>query len=182
MKQYRINEIFYSVQGEGAWTGTPMIFIRFAGCNLKCDFCDTQHEAYIEMSVADILAAINCMPVDRVCLTGGEPSLQIDTELIYHLRAKGKTIHIETNGLRLLPAGIDWVTVSPKTSGIRLMQADEIKIVYQNQDVERWSDFNAQHHYLQPCSCKNTDEVINYIKLHPKWKISIQTQKLLGFQ
>lgn len=182
MKKMKINEIFYSVQGEGRWAGTPMIFIRFAGCNLQCDFCDTKHQAYFEATIADIIARIKKYPAKHVCITGGEPSLQLTDDLIHSLHVQGRFIHVETNGTRKLPAGIDWVTISPKADNITLSSANEIKLVYQGQDVEKWADFTADFHYLQPCSCKNTDEVMDYIKQHPKWKISIQTQKLLNFQ
>lgn len=90
----RINEIFYSLQGEGFWTGTPIIFIRFSGCNLQCDFCDTRHHTYTEMSDEEIVAAIATYPARRVCLTGGEPSLQIDRAFIDLLHHHGYTIHI----------------------------------------------------------------------------------------
>ena len=179
MKEMRINEIFYSIQGEGNWTGTPMVFIRFSGCNLQCDFCDTNHMPFQLMSIADILAEINMYSCRHVCLTGGEPGLQVTKELINALHRQGRIVHIETNGTKELPSGIDWVTVSPKMNEIILKKADEIKIVYQGQDVSGWEKFQAKHYYLQPCSCRNTNEVIDYIKKHPKWKLSLQTQKLL---
>ncbi len=178
----RINEIFYSIQGEGRWAGTPMIFIRFSGCNLRCDFCDTDHREYKEMSPADILGRINRYYAKHVCLTGGEPALQLTDELIEYLHLQGRTIHVETNGSQPLPAGIDWITVSPKSVPVMLDHADEIKLVYQGQDVEAWEKFPAKYYYLQPCSCQNTAEVIEYVKRHPKWKLSIQTQKILNFQ
>lgn len=178
----KINEIFYSLQGEGKWSGTPMIFIRFSGCNLKCSFCDTDHADAKEMSTADILAAVNQYRTRHVCLTGGEPSLFVTQELIDMLHQQGRFIHIETNGTHELPEGVDWVTVSPKTETIALKAADEIKIVYQGQEVKKWLAFPAKYHYLQPCSCENTAEVINYIKSNPEWKLSVQMHKLLNLR
>ncbi len=175
----RINEIFYSLQGEGFWTGTPIIFIRFSGCNLQCDFCDTRHHTYTEMSDEEIVAAIATYPARRVCLTGGEPSLQIDRAFIDLLHHHGYTIHIETNGTHSLPDGIDWVTVSPKTPTIELNRADELKIVYTGQEVTSWLGFDAAHRYLQPCSCRNTAEVVRYILDHPEWSLSLQTHKYI---
>ena len=120
----KINEIFYSLQGEGFWSGTPIIFIRFSGCNLRCDFCDTEHYSHTEMSDAEIIDRIKTFPARRVCLTGGEPSLQIDRFFIDLLHSHGYIIHIETNGTHAIPDGIDWITVSPKTSRIALDRAD----------------------------------------------------------
>lgn len=171
----KINEIFYSLQGEGFWSGTPIIFIRFSGCNLRCDFCDTEHYSHTEMSDAEIIDRIKTFPARRVCLTGGEPSLQIDRFFIDLLHSHGYIIHIETNGTHAIPDGIDWITVSPKTSRIALDRADELKIVFTGQDVDSWLHFDANHRYLQPCSCRNTPEVIQYILAHPEWSLSLQT-------
>ena len=113
----KINEIFYSLQGEGFHTGTPAVFIRFSGCNLKCPFCDTHHEEGTLMSDEEILAEVRKYPARTVILTGGEPSLWIDEELINLLHQAGKFICIETNGTHPLPDGIDWITCSPKQGG-----------------------------------------------------------------
>ena len=186
---YRINEIFYSLQGEGFWTGTPMVFLRFSGCNLKCPFCDTDHTGYKEMSAEEIVAEVSKVGGEcgRVCVTGGEPSLQLDRSLVEALHKAGFKIHIETNGTRILPEGIDWVTVSPKVDvkGLKgngtvvLEKADEVKVVYLGADVEKWAEFPAKWHFLQPCSCQNTAETVNYIQAHPLWRLSLQTHKYL---
>jgi len=178
----RINEIFYSLQGEGYWTGTPMIFVRFSGCNLRCSFCDTEHETFTEMTDSEILAQIGEFPIKRVCLTGGEPSLQIDEKLIELLHEAGYFIHIETNGTNPLPQGIDWITLSPKNEQIALEKANELKIVYTEQNVQKWLLFPADHFFLQPCSCRNTKETIRYILANPQWRISIQTHKYLDIR
>ena len=116
MKKKKINEIFYSLQGEGFHSGVPSVFVRFSGCNLRCPFCDTQHEDGLEMTEDEIFREVNRYPANWVILTGGEPSLFIDTDFISKLKAAtGKKIAIETNGTRPLPEGIDWITVSPKT-------------------------------------------------------------------
>ncbi len=178
----KINELFYSLQGEGAWTGTPIIFIRFSGCNLKCDFCDTSHDEGTMMSDEDILQALSQYPCSRICLTGGEPSLQLDQPLVDKLKEAGYILHIETNGTRSLPQGIDWVTVSPKYKKIVLTHADELKIVYQGQDLSEWDNYPAKTRFLQPCSGENTFEVIAYIKAHPEWRLSLQTHKMIDIK
>ena len=178
----RINEIFYSLQGEGFWTGTPMIFVRFSGCNLRCSFCDTEHETFTEMTDSEILAQIGAFPIKRVCLTGGEPPLQIDDKLIEILHQAGYFIHIETNGTNLLPKGIDWITLSPKSEQIALEKANELKIVYTEQNVQKWLSFRADHFFLQARSCQNTEQTIQYILANPQWRISIQTHKYLDIR
>ena len=196
---YRVNEIFYSLQGEGFWTGTPMVFLRFSGCNLKCPFCDTDHSGYREMSAEEILLAVlqaggECR---RVCVTGGEPSLQLDKALVDALHGAGFRIHVETNGTRPLPAGVDWVTLSPKTDvkGLKgdgtvvLERADEVKVVYAGFPVDKWAAFPADWHFLQPCDtgdeAKNRAilaETMDHIQRHPLWRLSLQTHKLLNIR
>jgi len=188
---YRINEIFYSLQGEGANTGTPAVFIRFSGCNLRCPFCDTDFADYREMTAADILEEISQYPSNFVVLTGGEPSLQVDNALISALHAEDYVIAIETNGTHPLPEEIDWVTVSPKeNSRVVLTEADEVKVVFIGQDVEQYADnIEAESYYLQPCSREengvrtdNREEVIAYCLSNPHWSLSLQTHKLLNIQ
>ena len=110
----KINEIFYSLQGEGHHTGYPTVFIRFSGCNLNCGFCDTNHQEGILMSDNDIIRAVNLYSADWIVLTGGEPSLHIDDDFIRLLKkTTDKKIAIETNGTNKVSPLIDWVTVSP---------------------------------------------------------------------
>ena len=179
----KINEIFYSLQGEGYWTGTPMIFVRFSGCNLQCDFCDTEHETFTEMTDSEILEKISSFPVKRVCLTGGEPALQIDEKFINLLRRNSYFIHIETNGTKELPYGINWVTFSPKSGQFALEDANELKIIYRGGNVQHWiRSFEADWFFLQPCSCQNTAETVQYILDNPEWQLSIQTHKYLNIR
>ena len=135
----KINEIFYSLQGEGFHTGTAAVFVRFSGCNLKCDFCDTRHEEGTWMEDAAIIETVNQYPAKFVILTGGEPGLWIDDELIDRLHQAGKQVCIETNGTRPLPKAIDWITCSPKMGApVVLERANEIKVVFIGQDVEAY--------------------------------------------
>ena len=111
---YKVNDIFSSLQGEGHHTGRAATFVRFAGCNLRCSFCDTDFTHYREMSAEEIVKSVKQYTTRFVVLTGGEPSLQVDDTLVTALHEAGFYIAVETNGTRLLPEGIDWVTVSPK--------------------------------------------------------------------
>lgn len=180
---YRINEIFYSLQGEGFWCGTPMIFVRFSGCNLACPFCDTDHSLKLQLTAAALLEMVrDCGgPCRRICLTGGEPALQLDDALVRLLHSAGYSLHIETNGSRALPEGLDWITVSPKEgSEAVLPRADELKLVYTTGcEPALWEHFPATWRFLQPCSMQNTSEVISYIQSHPLWRLSLQTHKYL---
>lgn len=179
----KINEIFYSLQGEGYYTGVPSVFIRFSGCNLKCSFCDTEHETGTLMSDDQILDQINSYPCNQIVLTGGEPSLWIDQNFIDLLHSAGKYICIETNGTRTLPQHIDWITCSPKQGGeVCLHRIDELKLVFTGQDPQFWLQTPAKFYFLQPCSGENTKEVIDYILQHPQWRLSLQTHKLIHIQ
>lgn len=195
-KVYKVNEIFYSLQGEGFWTGTPMVFVRLSGCNLQCPFCDTDHSACTEMTVEEILGAVTACggACRRICLTGGEPALQADEALISAFHSAGYAVHIETNGTRALPSGIDWITLSPKgqVTGLRgngtvvLGRADELKLLLApGVEPSTWENFPAAWHFLQPCFCtgtSNVSEVTAYILAHPLWRLSLQTHKLLGIR
>lgn len=202
----KINEIFYSLQGEGHHTGYPSVFIRFAGCNLKCPFCDTRHEEGIYMDDDAIVRAVNLYTAEWIVITGGEPSLAIDEDFIHLLkRATGKKIAIETNGTNPLPSGIDWVTVSPKfgictPSGekdmesqveVRVSRADEIKVVDVGQDLERYFSLPCRDSktlmYLQPCYVedeaereKNRLRTVRRVLSDPRWTLSVQLHRFLG--
>lgn len=186
----RINEIFYSLQGEGEHTGRAAVFVRFAGCNLRCDFCDTDFTSYTEMTEEEIVDAVKQYPSNVVILTGGEPTLQLTTSLLEKLSEARCIVHIETNGTHQLPEGpIHWVTCSPKYATLYIQRIDELKVVYQGQDMSQYDDIQAQVYSLQPCDTgdaeknrENTQQTIDYILKHPKWKLSLQTHKILGVQ
>lgn len=132
------------------------------------------------MSDEEILQAVSVFPSNVVILTGGEPSLWIDQVFIDLLHRAGKYICIETNGTHPLPEGIDWVTCSPKGAPLRLAHIDEVKVVYTGQDLTEYARLDASFHFLQPCSCRNTKEVVEYILHHPQWRLSLQTHKLIN--
>jgi len=179
----KINEIFYSIQGEGYHVGTPAVFVRFAGCNLRCSFCDTRHESYEHMFDEDIVKAVNKYPARMVVLTGGEPSMQVRPELVRALQDAGKYVCIETNGTLPVPGEIDWITCSPKGNYKLRTHFDELKIVFTGDvDLSEYEKRQFKNMYLQPCSQINTQEVIDYIKDKPCWKLSLQTQKLLRIE
>ncbi|MFG6390831.1 MAG: 7-carboxy-7-deazaguanine synthase QueE [Candidatus Amulumruptor sp.] len=179
-KRYRVNEIFYSLQGEGVYTGVAAVFVRFSGCNRCCSFCDTDFDAFTELTASEIVSVVREYPAETVILTGGEPAMQIDDAIVDALHAAGCRIHVETNGSLPLPEGIDWVTCSPKDRNIRLSRADEVKLVFTGEDTE-WaaSLFDGAVLSLQPLSCNNIEATVAYIKSHPWWRLSLQTHKLI---
>ena len=178
----KINEIFYSLQGEGYFTGTAAVFVRFSGCNIKCSFCDTDHEGGEMLSDEQIIAEIKKYPAKHIVLTGGEPSLFIDRSFIDKLHQSGLFVQIETNGTNELPDNIDWITCSPKHASVVLEKSNEVKVVYTGQDMRNYDQFNAEYYYLQPCSGKNTEDVVNFIMKNPQWKLSLQIHILLNIR
>ena len=193
---YRVNEIFYSLQGEGYHSGTPAVFVRFSGCNLRCVFCDTQHQAGKMMSMQEVVDEVNKYPIaPLVVLTGGEPSLFIDEAFVAELKQKtGKRIAIETNGTRPLPSNLDWVTLSPKAAfeggdaePCVLKICDELKVVYLGQDLAQYDEIQAKHRFLQPCFVEdlkqrkaNLQACVEAVKNYPNWRLSLQIHRVLN--
>lgn len=210
---YSVKEIYYTLQGEGAQTGRPAVFLRFAGCNLwsgrerdrataVCQFCDTEFvgtdgpgggkfstpEALAE-AVAGYWPNNESSAAARyVVCTGGEPLLQVEGLLIEALKARGFQVAVETNGTIKAPLGIDWLTVSPKADApLAQKSGNELKLVYpQNADQAQpkfFEELDFDHFYLQPMDSpereKNVRAALNYCLEHPRWKLSIQTHKIL---
>ena len=207
---YAVKELFYTLQGEGANTGMPAVFSRFAGCNLwsgrekdradaACRFCDTD---FVDtdgpgggrFATADELACAveSAWPATSqahrfVVCTGGEPLLQLDAILVDALHARGFRIAIETNGTLPVPDGIDWICVSPKAHApLVVTHGDELKLVYPQEGAEpmRFEGLDFRHFSLQPMDGSareaNTQLALEYCKAHPRWRLSLQIHKLLG--
>lgn len=182
-------EIFESIQGEGANTGLSCVFIRLAGCNQRCPFCDTEWCAGTEMSVRDILEYISKFSSDTIIWTGGEPTLQLTDEILDYFASYRN--HIETNGSNPVPYGIDYVTVSPKVSPELLRDnfsyISEIRLAVAAGDaIPAIEDLPfAGNYYLSPIfdgdslNKQNLDYCFKLIRENPKWKLSIQLHKLL---
>ncbi|MBQ1074896.1 7-carboxy-7-deazaguanine synthase [Micromonospora sp. C31] len=209
---YRIKEIFYTLQGEGTHAGRPAVFCRFTSCNLWtgretdrhraiCQFCDTDFVGTDGpgggrfRSAQDLAAAVAkawagaAHPKSKpyVVCTGGEPLLQLDTAAVEALHYEGFEVAIETNGTRPLPAGVDWVCVSPKAgTELAITQGDDLKLVYPQPgaDPERFESLDFAHFLLQPMDgpdqAANTQAAINYCLAHPQWSLSLQTHKYVG--
>ena len=205
MKTYRVNNIFYSLQGEGRNTGRAAVFVRFAGCNLRCPFCDTEFDTYTEMTAEEIIAkAASLRPSSStlpsfIVLTGGEPTLQVDEAFVDLLHNAGYEVAMESNGTRPAPQNLDWLTVSPKERGERQevrgeRMPDELKIVFDEHTApdEFLPSLSSSHSpllYLQPCDTGDaqrneaiTQACVDYIKQHPQWRLSLQTHKLIGIE
>lgn len=194
MKKYKINEIFYSLQGEGVRAGSPSIFIRFSGCNLRCSKeihgfdCDTEFSSGIERTSEDIINELKSMNTECkwIVLTGGEPSLQLDEELINKLHSANFKLAIETNGSKKLPEGMDWICVSPKGAEHTLeqLEADEVKYVRAYGQGIPKTRVRAKHYLISPAfeqdrlERKTLEWCIQLVKENPPWRLSIQQHKL----
>ncbi len=213
---YTVKESFYSLQGEGAHAGRPAVFCRFSGCNLwsgkeihressECQFCDTdfigidgQNGGKFRTS-ADLALHLNAQwPIERahkyVVFTGGEPALQLDTDLINEMHSLGFEIAIETNGTLPLPEGIDWICVSPKTTKpLVVNKGHELKLVYPQTHItpELFTSLDFEHFYLQPMDQSHLPKdrispessqnlTLRYCLHNPQWRLSLQTHKMLN--
>lgn len=189
----KVNEIFYSLQGEGYHSGTPAVFVRFSGCTLRCPFCDTQHEEGIEMSEAEIVEAVKTYPASLVVVTGGEPAMQLTEGLVDALHAAGKYVSVETNGTLPLPKNVDWITLSPKDIWVgpqaapMLLRADELKLLFDGRhEPSQYSHIAVAHRFLQPCDMGNDarnaeimQATVDFVKKNPAWRLSLQIHKIL---
>jgi len=209
---YAVKEIFYTLQGEGANTGRPAVFCRFAGCNLwsgreadrataVCRFCDTEFVGTdgdgggkFDTPQALAAAVASKWPVGSkgrklVVCTGGEPLLQLDAPLVGALNAAGFEIAVETNGTLEPPAGDLWLTVSPKAGApFNLKRGSELKLVYPQPgaEPEKFEQLDFGHFFLQPMDsperARNTALATEYCLAHPQWRLSLQTHKIIGIR
>lgn len=205
---YSVKEIFYTLQGEGQNAGRAAVFCRFAGCNLwsgrevdrataTCQFCDTDFVGTDGSgggqfkSAGDLAAACRDVCLDAspslIVLTGGEPMLQVDQPLINALHSSGFEIAVETNGTLAVPDTIDWICVSPKAgAGLVQKSGDELKLVYPQTGLmpDELPDLAFDHYFLQPMDgpgvAEHTERAVSYCKANPKWRLSLQTHKLIG--
>ena len=184
-----INEIFYSIEGEGQRVGQPTTFIRLSKCNLRCSFCDTEFDSFTEMSIDKIIEEIEQYTATWVCLTGGEPLGQNIVPLAKSLCDLNYNLHIETNGtLDPMPELLDLIdhwTVSPKRKKIAvgLSRITELKyIVGMNFNEDHVDENRAQYVYLQPESSdpKYTEKTLEVLKRHPEWRLSYRIHKILN--
>lgn len=191
----KVNETFLSLQGEGYFTGTAAFFLRLSGCNLRCPFCDTQHQSYTEMSEDEIVAEASRHKPRHIVITGGEPALQLTESLVDKLHAAGFFIQVETNGTLPLPKGIDWVTCSPK-GDFPQFPVDELKVLFMGDVTDPEAIISpllgkesGVKLYLQPLDTGNEKQnrailrsCINYVLQHPWWTLSLQTHKIIGIK
>ena len=192
MYTYRINEIFYSIQGEGAFAGSPAVFVRFSGCNLSCPWCDTDHERGEEMTRDELEDAVGDLMKGHegaiVVLTGGEPALQLrEDEPLF--RCFNTLVCIETNGTRPVPGWVEWITVSPKNA-LPLRDIvpipNELKFVFEPEHIPYYlsmQDADCEKR-IQPLARRdgttNLREALEFVLAHPRFKLSVQMHKLIG--
>ena len=207
--KYSVKEIYYTLQGEGYHTGRPAVFIRFSGCNLWtghekdrsgaiCNWCDTdfvgtnginggKFSAEEITNIINSLWNVNVQTEPYVVCTGGEPLLQMDESLIKAIHKAGFEIGLETNGTMIPPDGIDWLCVSPKANAdLVLKNGNELKVVYPQcgMNPRMHEKLKFDHFYIQPMDGidqkNNIKRSEKFVLDHPKWKLSLQTHKILG--
>ncbi len=208
---YAVKEIYYTLQGEGFMTGRPAVFLRFAGCNLWtghekdrstaiCQFCDTDFVGMdgvgggrfaTSTQLAQAVRAVWPKSTSKqikpyVVCTGGEPFLQLNTNLVQTLHSQGFEVGVETNGTLPPPEGLDWICVSPKAGAPLVLQyGNELKLVFPQSDAmpKDFEDLDFEYFYLQPMDgpelLANTQKALSYCLEYPQWRLSIQTHKIL---
>ena len=191
----KVKEIFYSLQGEGGRQGEASIFIRLSGCNLKCDFCDTEHLGGVELTCEQILSNIKQYPCKWIVWTGGEPTLQLTDDCLLFFKKAGYLQAIESNGSACLSTLLDYTVVSPKgtTDYAKNInpKIDEIRLpVVKNDSIPQIEVLpQADNYFLSPVFTKNPSETkrnidwcVAQIKQNPRWRLSVQIHKLIGIE
>jgi organic radical activating enzyme len=192
----KVNEIFYSLQGEGVRQGEASIFIRLSGCNLKCSFCDTDHAAGEAMSIDRIWAGIRPFPCRWIVWTGGEPTLQLTDDVLTFFKARGYRQAIESNGYRPLSPLLDYTVVSPKgldTSYARSINraVDELRLpVAEGAKIPAIETLPVATNYClspiftdeEPSTRANIRYCVDYVRRHPDWRLSVQLHKWIGIE
>lgn len=194
---YPVMEHFYTLQGEGKFTGTAAYFIRLGGCDVGCVWCDVKEswnaDEHTKMSVSEILEKIAAFPVQHIVITGGEPAMYDLTPLVNALHENGYYVAIETSGAHQLTGNVDWYTFSPKKFKAPVneayIRASELKVVIYHKSDFDWAREHAQKVspdcllYIQPEWSKQErllPEIIEFVKMNPNWRLSLQTHKYLN--
>ena len=189
----KVKEIFYSLQGEGGRQGAASIFIRLSGCNLKCDFCDTDFSGGEDRSLEEILLTVSKVPCKWIVWTGGEPTLQLTDECLLFFKQEGFFLAIESNGHSRLSGLLDYTVVSPKgqTNYAKKMnpRVDEIRLpIRENDPVPSLESLpEADYYFLSPIFTENQAETkanieycVEMVKQYPEWRLSLQVHKMIG--
>ncbi len=201
-RRYLVKEMFGpTLQGEGAHAGRACVFLRFAACNLACEWCDTDFAAsgavrYTADEIVARLLELDTHTARMVVVTGGEPTLQWDAPLSAAIHAAGFRIHMESNGTRSLDGAVDWLTVSPKPqfhpvslSLVNELPVSELKVVIDDTVDEAVLDryalrYRAEHYFVQPCMDGRYPEhlarTLALVQARPTWRLSLQLHKILG--
>lgn len=194
---YPVMEHFYTLQGEGKYTGNAAYFIRLGGCDVGCVWCDVKEswdaDVHPKMSVSELIETIATFPVKHIVITGGEPAMYDLNPLVNTLKVNGYYVAIETSGAHPLQGQVDWYTFSPKKFKEPVKEAyskaSELKVVIYHKSDFNWALDHAQkvHSdcllYIQPEWSKQErllPDIIAFVKEHPNWKLSLQTHKYLN--
>lgn len=195
----KVNEYFYSLQGEGARQGVPTIFIRLSGCNLSCSFCDTDFDSYEALSLDELSSRIASYPCKSIVWTGGEPTLQLDSAIVSYFKDLGYYQAIETNGMQSVPEGIDYISCSPKHRNVSMLHkffpqgVSEWRFLIESEGalpIPKEQLPKALHYCVSPVFDLSTDRpnpialqrCIDYCLEHSQWRLSLQIHKLIGIE
>ena len=193
----KVVEIFNSIQGEGANVGKAATFIRLSNCNMNCSFCDTDWDKGTEMTVAEVLTEVQKYTAKMIIWTGGEPTLQLTSEILAEFASYYQAI--ETNGTNPVPAGIDYISCSPKVEpeilNKNFKSVDEFRFpIAEGDEIPSIEELpHATNYFLSPIfvgevkkrldvNRKNLDYCLSLIQQNPRWRLSVQLHKLLNVQ